>query len=122
MVVYERKKHYVSRFMQKPMSLRCKHLHFHAFYYNALQKENQEDKQIFEEFGYEDKLLVTGEPFALWVIESKRDISGELPFEKAGLPLSSPIITSPTSSARYASSTVRTPPLYWLHTLPEMTM
>lgn len=46
-----------------------------------------EDKQIFEEFGYEDKLLVTGEPFALWVIESKRDISGELPFEKAGLPV-----------------------------------
>lgn len=46
-----------------------------------------EDKQIFEEFGYEDKLLVTGEPFALWVIESKRDISSELPFEKAGLPV-----------------------------------
>ena len=46
-----------------------------------------EDKQIFEEFGYEDKLLGTGEPFALWVIESKRDISGELPFEKAGLPV-----------------------------------
>ncbi|MGN0552024.1 MAG: tagaturonate reductase [Oscillospiraceae bacterium] len=46
-----------------------------------------EDKQIFEEFGYEDKLLVTGEPFALWVIESKRDISNELPFEKAGLPV-----------------------------------
>lgn len=46
-----------------------------------------EDRQIFEEFGYEDKLLVTGEPFALWVIESDRDISGELPFEKAGLPV-----------------------------------
>lgn len=46
-----------------------------------------EDKKIFEELGYEDKLLVTGEPFALWVIESKRDISGELPFEKAGLPV-----------------------------------
>ncbi len=46
-----------------------------------------EDQQIFEEFGYEDKLLVTGEPFALWVIESERDISGELPFEKAGLPV-----------------------------------
>ena len=46
-----------------------------------------EDQQIFEKFGYEDKLLVTGEPFALWVIESDRDISGELPFEKAGLPV-----------------------------------
>ncbi len=46
-----------------------------------------EDKKIFSEFGYEDKLLVTGEPFALWVIESDRDISSELPFEKAGLPV-----------------------------------
>ena len=46
-----------------------------------------EDQQIFEEFGYEDKLLVTGEPFALWVIESDKDISGGLPFEKAGLPV-----------------------------------
>lgn len=46
-----------------------------------------EDKQIFESFGYEDELLVTGEPFALWVIESDKDISKELPFEKAGLPV-----------------------------------
>lgn len=46
-----------------------------------------EDKAIFEEFGYEDNLLVTGEPFALWVIESDKDISSELPFEKAGLPV-----------------------------------
>ena len=46
-----------------------------------------EDKKIFEEFGYEDHLIVTGEPFALWVIETDRDISDELPFEKAGLPV-----------------------------------
>ncbi|MGN0688808.1 MAG: tagaturonate reductase [Oscillospiraceae bacterium] len=46
-----------------------------------------EAEQIFEEFGYEDRLLVTGEPFALWVIESQKDISNELPFEKAGLPV-----------------------------------
>ncbi|MBQ8568135.1 MAG: tagaturonate reductase [Oscillospiraceae bacterium] len=46
-----------------------------------------EDTQIFEEFGYQDNLLVTGEPFALWVIESDKDISKELPFEKAGLPV-----------------------------------
>lgn len=46
-----------------------------------------EDKQLFEELGYEDELIVTGEPFALWVIESDKDISGELPFEKAGLPV-----------------------------------
>ncbi len=46
-----------------------------------------EDKDIFSSFGYEDRLLVTGEPFALWVIESDKDISGELPFDKAGLPV-----------------------------------
>lgn len=46
-----------------------------------------EDKKLWEEFGYEDRLLVTGEPFALWVIESDKDISGELPFVKAGLPV-----------------------------------
>lgn len=34
---------------------------------------------------YEDKLVVTGEPFALRVIESEKDISGELSFDKAGL-------------------------------------
>lgn len=37
--------------------------------------------------GYEDRLLVTGEPFGLWVIESDRDISGELPLPEAGLPV-----------------------------------
>ena len=46
-----------------------------------------EDKEIFEQLGYEDKLLVTGEPFALWVIETDRDISSELPFAEAGLPV-----------------------------------
>lgn len=46
-----------------------------------------EDQKIFEEFGYEDKLIVTGEPFALWVIEADKDISGELPFGKADLPV-----------------------------------
>lgn len=46
-----------------------------------------EDKAIFEELGYEDNLIVTGEPFALWVIESDKDISKELPFDKAGLPV-----------------------------------
>lgn len=46
-----------------------------------------EADDIYKGFGYEDKLLVTGEPFALWVIESDKDISGELPFDKAGLPV-----------------------------------
>ena len=31
--------------------------------------------------------MVTGEPFALWVIESPRDISAELPLHQAGLPV-----------------------------------
>ncbi|MDR1664801.1 MAG: tagaturonate reductase [Clostridiales bacterium] len=44
---------------------------------------------IEEKFGYEDKMLVTGEPFALWVIESDRieQVRGEFPLDKAGLPV-----------------------------------
>ena len=45
------------------------------------------EQEIFNELGYEDKLVVTAEPFALWVIESKKDLSDELPFVKAGLPV-----------------------------------
>lgn len=46
-----------------------------------------EAEQLCEEFGYQDQLIVTGEPFALWVIESPKDISGELPLKEAGLPV-----------------------------------
>lgn len=46
-----------------------------------------EVKELCEEFGYQDNLIVTGEPFALWVIESDKDISEELPLPKAGLPV-----------------------------------
>ena len=46
-----------------------------------------EEEQLWEQFGYKDELMVTGEPFALWVIESASDISEELPFAKAGLPV-----------------------------------
>lgn len=46
-----------------------------------------EEEQIWNELGYKDELIVTGEPFALWVIESDKDISGELPLDKAGLPV-----------------------------------
>lgn len=42
---------------------------------------------ICEELGYEDHLVDVGEPFGLWVIESEKDISGELPLDKAGLPV-----------------------------------
>ena len=46
-----------------------------------------EAAKLCEEFGYQDDLIVTGEPFALWVIESEKDISEELPLPKAGLPV-----------------------------------
>ncbi len=41
----------------------------------------------WEKLGYEDRLMVTGEPFALWVIESEKDISQELPLPQAGCPV-----------------------------------
>lgn len=46
-----------------------------------------EAQKMWDKLGYEDNLLDTGEPFALWVIESPRDISGEFPLDKAGLPI-----------------------------------
>ncbi len=46
-----------------------------------------EAEAIWEKLGYEDRLLVTGEPFALWVIESPRDLSAELPLPACGLPV-----------------------------------
>ncbi len=48
-----------------------------------------EAAKIEAELGYEDKLLVTGEPFALWVIESDKPelVKSEFPLDKAGLPV-----------------------------------
>lgn len=46
-----------------------------------------EEEQFWNDFGYKDELIVTGEPFALWVIESDKDIREELPLDKAGLPV-----------------------------------
>ncbi len=46
-----------------------------------------EEEEFFKEFGYQDKLMVTGEPFALWVIESEVDLGNEFPLPKAGLPV-----------------------------------
>ncbi len=43
--------------------------------------------EICRSLGYEDALLVAGEIFGLWVIESDKDISKELPLDKAGLPV-----------------------------------
>ncbi len=50
-------------------------------------RDEAERAKLFETLGYEDHLLVTGEPFALWVIESEKDISGELPLKQCGLPV-----------------------------------
>ena len=46
-----------------------------------------EDQAIWEKLGYEDRILVTAEPFGLWVIESGKDISAELPLPQCGLPV-----------------------------------
>ncbi len=43
--------------------------------------------KVCAELGYEDKLVDIGEPFALWVIESDKDISEELPLDQIGLPV-----------------------------------
>ncbi len=40
-------------------------------------------EKIWNELGYHDDLLDTAEPFALWVIESEKDISKEWPMDKA---------------------------------------
>ena len=42
-------------------------------------------KEVNETQGYEDKLVVEGEQFHLWVIEGPQSLKNELPFEKAGL-------------------------------------
>ena len=46
-----------------------------------------EDQAIWEKLGYQDNLLDTAEPFGLWVIESPRDLSDELPLPQCGLPV-----------------------------------
>lgn len=44
-----------------------------------------EIKQIHEEIGFEDNLVVVGEYFHLWVIEAPEWVKDEFPAEKAGL-------------------------------------
>lgn len=41
--------------------------------------------EVFEAEGYEDKLIVEGEQFHLWVIEGPKSLKNEIPVEKAGL-------------------------------------
>ena len=50
-------------------------------------RDEKEREKAWEKLGYQDNLLVTGEPFGLWVIESPRDLSDELPFPQCGLPV-----------------------------------
>ncbi len=40
-------------------------------------------EKIWNELGYQDNILDTAEPFALWVIESEKDISKEWPMDQA---------------------------------------
>ena len=47
----------------------------------------EEADRLWEEWGYRDRAIVAGEPFALWVIESDRDISREFLPDRAGLPV-----------------------------------
>ena len=42
-----------------------------------------EQEALCNEFGYVDNLIDTAEPFALWVIESDKDISKEFPMDQA---------------------------------------
>ncbi len=42
-------------------------------------------KQIQEEIGYEDNLVVVGEYFHLWAIEAPEKVRKQFPFDKAGL-------------------------------------
>lgn len=48
---------------------------------------HDEAEKMCQNFGYKDNLLVTAEPFGLWVIESDKDIQDEMPLDKAGLPV-----------------------------------
>lgn len=50
-------------------------------------KTEEAERALFDELGYEDRLYVEGEPFGLWVIESKEDISSEFPLDKAKMPV-----------------------------------
>ena len=46
-----------------------------------------EVEELQKEFGYEDNLIDTGEPFGLWVIECPEWVEQEFPIDKAGCPV-----------------------------------
>lgn len=45
----------------------------------------REAESLAAQAGYEDRLLVCAEPYALWAIQSPRDISDEFPVHRAGV-------------------------------------
>ena len=47
----------------------------------------EEAEAIWRRLGYQDNLLVAGEPFGLWVIESEKSIEEEFPLHRAGQPV-----------------------------------
>lgn len=47
----------------------------------------KEAETLWEQLGYRDTLLVTGEPYGLWVIEAPGDVAKTLPFAHEDLPV-----------------------------------
>ncbi len=47
----------------------------------------EKEQEEWNSLGYKDHLMVTGEPFALWVIESQKDFRKEFPLSEASLPV-----------------------------------
>lgn len=48
---------------------------------------NNDINDLWEDIGYEDRLITAAEPFGLWVIDAPKEISQELPLNRAGLPV-----------------------------------
>ncbi|WP_239616744.1 tagaturonate reductase [Cohnella mopanensis] len=47
--------------------------------------DREQAEQWFSEWGYQDDLLCTAEPYHLWAIEGESELDSELPFNRAGL-------------------------------------
>ncbi len=46
-----------------------------------------EEEVLWNQLGYEDRLMVSTEPYSEFVLESSGDLENELPFQKCGLPV-----------------------------------
>ncbi|GAB3822000.1 hypothetical protein GCM10028895_25360 [Pontibacter rugosus] len=60
-------------------------------------------KEIQEELGFEDNLVVKAEPFHLWVIEAPRSVQQAFPTDKAGLQVKFAPDLTPIAPAKFAS-------------------